>query len=691
MTPGTTQSTLIATFPPPATSQRWLAWGVTLACVSITVISVLAAPYGYDEWWHLRMGLDWIQLGLSPWTDHYSISFRGGTINHPPVFFQAAYAQLHIWFGERGGHNAFMLAGLLAAIALHLLYLRRLRAPALVLVTTLPLLVCALQLRLNLRPELLSYSFALLALILQQRACRRLDTGAMLPILALLAVWNLYHTPVFGYVIFFGLFIDIALRLLREGRGLRDWAAWAGWGAMLVAAGFLNTSGSHFLVEMMNFSDAWHQYITEYRPARQLLGQPVTYLLFAASGASIFLALRQRRIGDFVVLVILLYSALSMNRMVTPSAVITVAMLGQLLTSYLQDVRGAEPGPALKMFSVFLLTFTVVGLGIAAREAVGLVSNVPHRDVRLPVQSTDRLLQAEEPVRVFALYRAGGFLLHRLGPEGAVYIDGRTGILYPLTHYERYLMALRNPAVFREEAAKYSFTHALLPATDESVRHMSTVGFDLDSAEPLYVLYKKQGGRFARLGDLWANPQCWPALDMDALSREADIARTSLDASTALTPLAELVRTYLTSSDPADAIRAFDARRLQKPNFVRLLAYRALAEAEYELALDQFMRLERLPLKDQLAAIAAQLHLDRSADARRDLEILVTRPGGVTFEEEKDLFILAALMEEIGRSGPLKPAVNQFRASLQNQLRSRKGKVLAWPLNSTDFCNMPDE
>ena len=56
----------------------------------------------------------------------------------------------------------------------------------------------------------------------------------MLPIVLLAWLWNNYHSAVFFYVIFFGLFIDTALRYLRERDDLSHWLRWAGWGVAVV-------------------------------------------------------------------------------------------------------------------------------------------------------------------------------------------------------------------------------------------------------------------------------------------------------------------------------------------------------------------------------------------------------------------------------------------------------------------------
>ena len=198
---------------------------VVVLCAATLFVTAMRAPASYDAFWHLQMGKDWIENGLSPWADHYSFTFRGSEISAPPVAFQALLYGLVDAFGEYGGFFVYKLGAFLLALAMMMLWLRRIRAPTLAWCLVLPLLTFLLQLRVIARPELISYSLAILAMVLYQRARTELSFRAMAPIALLLLAWTNYHSSFIAYVVFFGLFVDIAIRLIREKAPPGAWGA----------------------------------------------------------------------------------------------------------------------------------------------------------------------------------------------------------------------------------------------------------------------------------------------------------------------------------------------------------------------------------------------------------------------------------------------------------------------------------
>ena len=55
-----------------------------LIIVFILAVSSLRDSYSFDAFWHLKMGQDWVEKGLSPFQDHYSIVFFGADIKSIP-------------------------------------------------------------------------------------------------------------------------------------------------------------------------------------------------------------------------------------------------------------------------------------------------------------------------------------------------------------------------------------------------------------------------------------------------------------------------------------------------------------------------------------------------------------------------------------------------------------------------------
>jgi len=80
--------------------------GILLISISTLLHAVIRNPIAYDSFWHLQMGKDWVENGLSPWIDHYSFTFQGHPIKNPPIAFQVL---LHFAVNELGVRAGFIL------------------------------------------------------------------------------------------------------------------------------------------------------------------------------------------------------------------------------------------------------------------------------------------------------------------------------------------------------------------------------------------------------------------------------------------------------------------------------------------------------------------------------------------------------------------------------------------------------
>jgi len=71
-----------------------------------------------------------------------------------------------------------------------------------------------------------------------------------------------------------------------------------------------------------------------------------------------------------------------------------------------------------------------------------------------PEKLVDHMVSNLEPGRIFNSYELGGYLVYRLPRGYPNYIDGRTGILYPLEHYKKLLAVKAFTATFTAEVEK---------------------------------------------------------------------------------------------------------------------------------------------------------------------------------------------------------------------------------------------
>ena len=255
-----------------------LTLGAALISLAIILLTAMRDHVGFDVYWHLKMGQDWLSRGLSPWTDHYSFTYMGAVIKNPPVMFQALLYGAVQAFGEGLGVQG--------------------------------------------RPSLrIPY---LLVLLL----------SGVLPMIALIWFRCWYHLPVIGYVIIAGYFLDCAIAQFRSRSGRQVWLSWQAAGAAMLGVSFLGPGFHSPLHWIISSSADWRSLIKEYAPLDpDVLSLAEMYgLLFVGMGPCV-LAVLNRKAGSVLNCVVLTDAGFNMQRMVTPAGIVNILIAGLLLGS----------------------------------------------------------------------------------------------------------------------------------------------------------------------------------------------------------------------------------------------------------------------------------------------------------------------------------------------------------------------
>ena len=297
--------------------RRLLIAGVVVICLGILALTALRDPVSSDAFWHLHAAKNLREHGLYPWHDHSSFTFAGAEVIPTPYLFQAGLYSLVKQVGVFPGFQIFKFFAMALVLGLALLFCLRTRPATWLTCFVLAMLVFLLQLRAMVRPELISYSLMVMAIMLYHAANSRPSNLQLLAITGLMWFWSNYHTPIIGYVIFAGFFLDFGLRLLKERAELNQWMRWLGWGVLVLMVGFANPKLHHTLMTMLEFSGEWESLISEYKSPLAYRNDYPIYLLFPIAALTVYLAFRQRRFGYLLVCAVVIYSALDYMRMVS--------------------------------------------------------------------------------------------------------------------------------------------------------------------------------------------------------------------------------------------------------------------------------------------------------------------------------------------------------------------------------------
>jgi hypothetical protein len=662
--------------------------GILLVSFSALGMAIFRNPVSLDAFWHLQMGRDWIEQGLSPWVDHYSFTFAGHPISNPPVAFQAL---LHFLVSQFELRTGFMLVKALAyALVLGgvLLLLRQIKAPAIMYALVLPVIVLLLQMRSMVRPELFGYAFSVFALVLYFRAEHRITARTMLPIAALMLVWSNYHSSVVGYVIFAGLFLDAAVFQLHDRAGAGTWLRWLAWGMVVLLVGFLNLGLSHPLLDAITFPSGWKSIIHEYLPL-QSFGKtnPGMYLVALLALLTPLLAFRQRRYGFLLIWVVLAYAAVSMQRMLTPAGLVIFLLLTYLL------VKEQFPGnwtiagkKRTGLAGVFCLLLVGGALYASVAQGLNFMRENKQPVTRHPVSLVDYMIREDIHGRIFNDYGMGGYLIYRLAPRSQVYIDGRTQILYPLEHMRGYKAAQYVPEVLKQEFDEYQFD-LIISAFSQSLHDviMQLGEFQLDFVGPKYALYRRGPANFPRLGELFSDPACW----RPEMQAEIEAERNTMDAVLPFYSGLHSFAEFVTAYGRADNRRAYLDQSIENEEWSdemrRFAAYRFFEEGEYEIARMLFGGLEVKKAGDYLApTMAMMLNQDWALASRILKEMTVVKwkwlkPG--------DILIYYALISKMGEQQSLTAAEEQLLQRLDVKLTELGMTERSVEMTPAALCN----
>ena len=652
--------------------------GILLVTFSALIVTGLRSPVANDPFWHLQMGKDWLENGLSPFIDHYSFTYNGHTIASPPFVFQVLLHLAVSEFGILTGFQVLRFGFFLLTLGAVFLSLRQMKAPAFVYAIVVPMIVFLLQVRAIVRPELFSYTLSIVALMLYFRAGNKISTRNLIPMVALMLMWGNYHSSILGYVIFFGFFLDCAIAQLESHAPQNVWVKWLAWGGLLLVVGFLNPDFSHSLVQIFTLSPEWKNVIQEYQsPVSAFKSIPGFYALILLALLMPIMAYQQRRFGLLVVWAVFAYSAATMQRMLTPSGIVIVMLFAYLLVNNLTSQKSnllANNQWSKSIGFVLLISIGATLYSNVERARYFMQENQSMLG-RYPFAMVEYMKKQQISGRIFNDFGLGGYLIYRLSPQNQVYIDGRTQILYPFEHMKKHeeIENTRVPRVLRAELDKYSIDQIIwryTQAKHDLVQEMG--GFGLDFLDARYVLYTRGRSNFPLLGELLSRPECWHPGMLEELIAERQKMDEILPVYSGLIPFADLVIGYSIADDgkaffdaSIEGVEWFDEMR-------RFAGFRFLETGYFDLAAILFGGLTTPEPMDYFASALANIKVanyqlasqlieeyssiqwsrTRSEDSviHYQLYQLLELQKSLTPGEQKQVGLLTAQLAEIGYS-----------------------------------------
>jgi hypothetical protein len=420
---------------------------VLLLCLFVMAVRPITDP---DFWWHLRTGQYIWETTSIPRQDIYSYTLpEQPWITHEWLTEVALYAV----YAVSGQAGLILLFALVIAGSFALLYLRCSGRPYLAsFVVVLAAITSAVTW--GVRPQMLSLllsSVFLYILYLYRHGHKRL-MWLMPPLMVLWA--NLHGSFLLGLVLpatsLVGGAIDLALGREEQARlTWRDLRRLFIVVLLTALAPVVNPNGVHLLVYPFGTlgSPAMQSYIMEwFSPDFHLVQfQPFAFLILILL-ASLGLSRRTPSATDFLFMLGFGYASLLSARHLPLFVLTTTPMLTEQLLdvwhrwSLSEKFKLRRYRAGGKQIIVNWLLLGVLTLGVSLQVASALMGNEAAQREAFPVDAVDFMVENEITGHMYNLYHWGGYLIWRLYPEQAVFIDGRADV-YGDVFIDEYLHA----------------------------------------------------------------------------------------------------------------------------------------------------------------------------------------------------------------------------------------------------------
>lgn len=576
---------------------------VFLVAYSLLAVMVARPIAVFDAFWHLQMGRDLVENGMSPWVDHYSVRYLGMDIYPVPVMFQVLLYKFVSFFGEQEGFYFIRLFYITLMMSALWLYFRKIKANAYIVFILLPLIVGAVSLRIVVRPEIFSNVLVVVCLLLYLNAQKTFAPKELLAICLLLLFWTSYHSPIIGFIIIFGLFLEKAINKVFHNDDSISWKQWLLWGVLIFLTGFFNLNfngasiiGPHFVIGMINtVGDGFGQYIQEYSDAYPSHSTNIlTNISWMLSIYVVAWSLIKRQYGFAFIVVLLTLLSWSMVRLLSIVLLINMSVLALYLSQFFKSTHFVNLRTPVKNMLVlasvcvsligFYYLFDRAQLSIEQKE-----NRTAHMNLRYPVQTADYLKNFKDGGNVLNVMQDGAYLIYKLSPDYKVYFDGRTNILYPVEFVKHNGEIWRTEKSVDNTVEQYDISYALRSNKAEAYALLKKANtIELSFADDGFMLFSRAGtADFPLVSKLLVFPRCWSnesfqePLTQGGLRREIDRSEQLFkDKQYTLKIALEFIKDYLEAENKQQFFNDLRLEGKHSDAIRRIALYMAIDDAD---------------------------------------------------------------------------------------------------------------
>lgn len=590
-----------------------------------------------DIYWHLRMGLDWIDKGLLPFTDHYSFTMPGASIHYLAWPFQILTALFYKVLGEKhlfiGLRIFFWLLPLPFVANLAKQQKWQWYHEAFFLI----FYIYWVAWRNEPRPDMISYFFIYLEFILLFSWRDSLSWKKTLQIAALLLAWTNFHlSSVFGFALFLCFALEKFVGLVKNLKS-ETLKLYMRQTLLVFSVGFLNHEWVHPLFYPRPKAYQWAKYITEFN-----FQMPNTWEIpFQINAGLTILAIaffvKKKKILEPLFMMGLLLNSIYQPRVFSLVSLMTLPFL----ISYFQMLPHQR---IVKGILACISMIVLYGVFQTAHTQKFWAKPEVLANGFCPNDSLKFIIENNIKGKVFNDYDFGGCLIFRTADNMQVFIDGRTAILYPIEHAKLAFDATGDIHVFLQALEKHPFDYVLAGPNNQLFETSINSGiFGIEFVGLGSTLLKRNSDFIPTASILFQHPECLPPKNKKFLLPvlEAEYARAAkrfYPKSRIMEFLSHIISYY---KDEKFIITAREGA------LIKLKGVLLFRDGKFAEALEAYARISYLNRSDRLFAASQLLALKQYSHAERFLSFFPSE--GITDRELYEAYkILAKINQDVG-------------------------------------------
>jgi len=615
-----------------------------------------------DSYWHIAMGERFVEEPFFS-KDTFSFTYQGQEITSYPYMFEVGLYYLDKLWGYEAASHIFLYAVYVLGLIFTALYAYKTKKSFIVLLVAIAGFSYFYSQRMLVRPDLLYFPFIAIALYLYRMAANDFTLKSYLWLLLMALVWSNYYTAIFLYVIFAGLYLDLAIKYWKEQKNKQQWALLTLSGVVLLTSEFITPFGQHSLLAQMHFDPRWKTHIIEYWSIFD--GYLKTYHIFPFLMLvllAVGLAVKTRAIGYLLIVLVFVIASIQMSRVIPFAGFVMVLLVIDMIRVY-----SKQSDRTLILFSctalLAVIFLVLIGSKVVSKENDAAIIGRHHK----PSGLINYYKEQGYSGNIFNDYNLGGYLIYHLAPESKVYIDGRTHILYDFDFFDHHRKVLSNETYIREIDDKYGLDYLIIRNNpDFYLTAYHTGKFALDFLDENFALFKKGKANFRMTGLIAAAPYCWQDIYAEKIQNELRNRKIE-GLNENLVNFLGLLQNY---------IKAENKNIFLNNNVVsvgdfskRFIGYQLLFEKEYQKTIDIFLSVQELKLRDYLAIGISAAELGNYTLALQATKA-VTNNSSMRFDDV-DVILLKLLISRLSDEVSLSDEVIIFYKAIQMDIRNR--------------------